>query len=128
MAKVELRRSFHNYPELSWPGFWQAVPMPLSGVCGDGTALDARILDLIATAIECCEPSPKPAPGHPPTQTVRVLATLRRFLREGRRGAACGQAGTRRAARPCAVRLGVRRARACCARCTRCSSLCCAAT
>ena len=78
-----LRRSFHNYPELSWPGFWRAVPMPISGVCGDGTALDTRILDLIATAIECCEPSPEPAPGHPPTQTVRVLATLRRFLREG---------------------------------------------
>jgi len=38
---------------------------------------------LIATVIECCEPPPEPAPGHPPTQTVRVLATLRRFLREG---------------------------------------------
>jgi transposase len=57
--------------------------MPISGVCGDGTALDTRILDLIATVIECCEPLPEPAPGHPPTQTVRVLATLRRFLREG---------------------------------------------
>ena len=59
------------------------MPMPISGVCGDGTALDARILDLIATVIECCEPLPEPAPGHSPTQTVRVLATLRRFLREG---------------------------------------------
>ena len=59
------------------------MPMPISGVCGDATALDARILDPIATVIECCEPPPGPAPGHPPTQTVRVLATLRRFLREG---------------------------------------------
>ena len=57
--------------------------MPISGVCGDGTALDTRILDLIATVIECCEPQPKPAPGHPPAETVRVLATLRQFLREG---------------------------------------------
>ncbi len=46
------------------------------------TALDTRILDLIATVIECCEPPPEPAPGHSPTQTVRVLATLRRFLRK----------------------------------------------
>ena len=41
------------------------------------------MLDLIATVIECCEPTRAPAPGHPPTQTVRVLATLRQFLREG---------------------------------------------
>ena len=41
------------------------------------------MLDLIATVIECCAPPREPAPGHPPTQTVRVLATLRRFLREG---------------------------------------------
>ena len=38
---------------------------------------------MIATVIECCE-EPRPvAPGHPPTETVRVLATLRQFLREG---------------------------------------------
>ena len=42
--------------------------------------MDTRILDLIATAIECCEPVRAPAPGHPPTQTLRVLATLRQFL------------------------------------------------
>jgi transposase len=45
--------------------------------------LDTRILDLIATVIECCEPPPEPAPGHPRAETVRVLGTLRQFLREG---------------------------------------------
>jgi len=61
--------------------------MPISGVCRDfaemRTTLDTRILDLIATVIECCEEPREPAPGHPVTETVRVLATLRRFLREG---------------------------------------------
>jgi transposase len=45
--------------------------------------LDVRILDLIGTVIERCEGSSEPGPGHPPADTVRVLATLRRFLREG---------------------------------------------
>jgi transposase len=45
--------------------------------------LDSRILTLIATVIECCEEQRPPAPGHPPAQTIRVLATLRQFLREG---------------------------------------------
>jgi transposase len=42
------------------------------------------MLDLIATVIACCEGPREPGPGHPPAATVRVLATLRRFLREGR--------------------------------------------
>src|SRR5436309_3606371 len=45
--------------------------------------LDVRLLDLIATVIERCEGTREPGPGHPPVATVRVLATLRRFLREG---------------------------------------------
>ena len=45
--------------------------------------MDVRILGLIATVIERCEGSSEPGPGHPPAETVRVLATLRRFLREG---------------------------------------------
>jgi transposase len=45
--------------------------------------LDVRILDLIGTVIERCEGPSEPGPGHPPADTVRVLATLRRFLREG---------------------------------------------
>jgi len=40
-------------------------------------------LDLIATVIECCEGRRAPGVGHPPAATVRVVATLRRFLREG---------------------------------------------
>jgi hypothetical protein len=45
--------------------------------------LDVRILDLIAMVIGHCEGSREPGPGHPPAATVRVLATLRRFVREG---------------------------------------------
>jgi transposase len=48
---------------------------------GDG--MDFRILDLVATVIECCEGPRELGPGHPPVATVRVVATLRRFLREG---------------------------------------------
>ena len=46
-------------------------------------ALDLRILDLIATVVERLEGPRGSGPGHPPAETVRVLATLRRFLREG---------------------------------------------
>jgi transposase len=45
--------------------------------------LDFRRLDLIADLIVACEPPPNGRPGHPRSATVRVLATLRRFLREG---------------------------------------------
>ena len=45
--------------------------------------MDIRILRLIATVIEVCEPPREPGPGHPPAETIRVLRTLRRFLREG---------------------------------------------
>src|SRR3954463_9917466 len=59
--------------------------MPISGLSagGRGTEVDRRTLDLIATVIERCEGSSEPGPGHPPAETVRVLATLRRSLREG---------------------------------------------
>ena len=45
--------------------------------------MDIRTLGLIATVIERCEGPRGPGPGHPAAETVRVLATLRRFLREG---------------------------------------------
>ena len=45
--------------------------------------LDSRILGLIATVIECCGHRGPQGRGHPPAATVRVLATLRQFLREG---------------------------------------------
>jgi transposase len=48
--------------------------------------LDVRILDLIATVIACCEGAPQTdsrGRGRPPAATVRVVATLRQFLREG---------------------------------------------
>ena len=45
--------------------------------------MDVRILRLIATVIAFCDPPREGCRGHPPAETVRVLATLRRFLREG---------------------------------------------
>jgi hypothetical protein len=45
--------------------------------------LDSRILRVIATVIEVCDPPREGGRGHPPAETIRVLATLRRFLREG---------------------------------------------
>src|SRR3954469_24142297 len=59
--------------------------MPICGrsATGRGTEVDRRILDLVATVIERCEGPGEPRPGHPPAATVRVLAALRRFLREG---------------------------------------------
>ena len=53
---------------------------------GDQTGiatLDFRLLHLIATVIEACDRPLGRGPGHPPTETIRVVATLRRFLREG---------------------------------------------
>ena len=45
--------------------------------------MDVRLLDLIAQLLVACEPPRNGGPGHPRGATVRVLATLRRFLREG---------------------------------------------
>jgi hypothetical protein len=46
--------------------------------------LGFRLLHLIATVIDACDHHrPGRGPGHPPTETIRVVATLRRFLREG---------------------------------------------
>src|SRR3954454_24279071 len=45
--------------------------------------MDVRILRLIATVIDYCGLPREGGRGHPPAETVRVLATLRRFLREG---------------------------------------------
>ena len=45
--------------------------------------MDFRLLHLIATVINACDPQPGRGPGRPPTETIRVVATLRRFLREG---------------------------------------------
>lgn len=45
--------------------------------------MDVRLLHLIATVIDACDRPPGRGPGHPPTETIRVVATLRRFLRGG---------------------------------------------
>ena len=45
--------------------------------------MDFRLLDLIATVIDFCTPPTEQGRGHPRSATVRVLATLRQFLREG---------------------------------------------
>ena len=46
-------------------------------------ALNEHVLALVARVVEWCEPPEHGGRGHPPTETVRVLAALRRFLREG---------------------------------------------
>ena len=45
--------------------------------------MDFRLLDLIATVIDFCTPPKEQGRGHPRSATVRGLATLRQFLREG---------------------------------------------
>ena len=42
--------------------------------------MDFRLLHLIATVIDTCDRPPDRGPGHPPTETIRVVATLRRCL------------------------------------------------
>ena len=46
--------------------------------------MDRRVLELIATVMDACAGPSGGGPGHPPARTIRVLATLRQFLREGR--------------------------------------------
>ena len=45
--------------------------------------MNFRLLDLIATVIDFCTPSQDRGRGHPRSATIRVVATLRQFLREG---------------------------------------------
>src|SRR3954447_11823002 len=45
--------------------------------------MNFRLFQLIATIIDACSPQPRHRPGHLPAETIRVVATLRRFLREG---------------------------------------------
>jgi hypothetical protein len=42
-----------------------------------------KLLHLIATAIDACGRQPGRGPGHPPTETIRVVSTLWCFLRQG---------------------------------------------
>src|SRR4051794_23902714 len=63
------------------PGLPHQAPPQVDGAWE--IALDIRILRLIATVIDCCGPPREGGRGHPPAETVRVLATVRRFLREG---------------------------------------------
>jgi transposase len=44
---------------------------------------DVKLLNRIATVVDCCAPARDRGRGHPRSETVRVLATLRQFLREG---------------------------------------------
>ena len=45
--------------------------------------MDGKTLDVIATVIECCEDPRGRKVGHPRAETMRVLKSLRRFVREG---------------------------------------------
>jgi hypothetical protein len=66
--------------------------------------LDIKLLHLIATVIDACDHHrPGRGPSHPPTETIRVVATLRRFLREGTPGHGLIATEDQAAARPCAA-------------------------
>jgi hypothetical protein len=45
--------------------------------------IEQRTLNLIAMVIDACAGVHDHGHGHPPAQTVRVLATLRLFVRDG---------------------------------------------
>ncbi len=60
-----------------------AICVPMFCALTWRAALNESILELVARVVAWCEPAQCDGPGHPPTETVRVLATLRRFLREG---------------------------------------------
>jgi hypothetical protein len=45
--------------------------------------LNSKLLLLVAAVIDACDYRTGRGPGHPPAETIRVVATLRRFLREG---------------------------------------------
>ena len=56
----------------------------MSGVSDMGESdWNFRLLNLIATVIDFCTPPKEQGRGHPRSATVRVLATLRQFFREG---------------------------------------------
>ena len=58
-------------------------PLRLPNLARQGHRIGFQTLHLIATVIDAWERPPDRGPGHPPTETIRVVATLRRFLREG---------------------------------------------
>lgn len=45
--------------------------------------MNFKMLGLIASVVDACTGVPEPRRGHPTTETVRVVSTLRQFLREG---------------------------------------------
>ena len=75
--------------------------------------MEFRILAIIATVMDVCTGPSDRRRGHPPAATVRVLATLRQFLREARRGVASARAWRKQAARRCAAILSVGYSRGC---------------
>ncbi len=104
------------------------MPMPCLMRRRGEEALDSRILCLIATVIDCCGGPQRRGRGRPPTETIQVLAALRRFLREGTpwRGLVATEA---QASGPhCAGGWRAGDKAACWRACTPCWSACCAAT
>jgi len=83
LERMGLKRRFSQLLLVKSSNLQPSVRLPMSGTSDKDTALDFRLLNLIATVIEACEYPRSGGRGHPPAATVRVLATLRRFLREG---------------------------------------------
>ena len=70
-----LRAGFHYYLRLKLVGR-RGVRLPLSECSDMEDGLDFRLLNLLAEVIACCEVPPEAGPGHPRSETVRVLAKI----------------------------------------------------
>lgn len=57
--------------------------MTMSGVSDMEELVDFRLLYLIATAVDFCTHPKERSRSHPRSEAVRVLATLRQFVRKG---------------------------------------------
>ena len=55
----------------------------MSGASDRDSYLGFQTSAPVAAAVDACDRPPERGPGHPPTETIRVVATLHRFLREG---------------------------------------------
>jgi hypothetical protein len=60
-----------------------ALRLPKSGRPDKESSIGFQALSSHRHGYRRCDQQPSRGPGHPPSETVRVVATLRRFLREG---------------------------------------------
>ena len=78
-----IKTRFPLLPMVVWFRWKRRSRFPYLKVRMGENMVDFRLLDLIADLIVVCEPPLKRGRGHPRSAIVHVIATLRRFLREG---------------------------------------------